>query len=130
MNEGKYISQKDKKPAQAKFLSFDPKTNWLWFQEEISYLFVPASQITEIKLVSATDGSINVYIRLDLRDRFEYKLINNTKTLTSAKKLAEDFITMIQNGKLPEKKKKQEPETNSNSDGLSALTVLMEDLKK
>ena len=115
---------------EKQFLGIDKKTKYLWWKEQVSFLFVSASQVTEIKLVAATDGSLNVYARVDLRDRFEYFLIDNKRTLATAKKLAEEFIELIQTGKISEKKKSEEKtETKTNLDGAEALTVLMEDLK-
>lgn len=119
------------------FLVVDKKTMWVWWQEEISYLFHPASQITEVKLIPVTDGSFNVFARVDLKDRFEYKLIDNKKTLAAAKKLAEDFAKMLQSKpissetidnpssatKLPEETEKTE------LNGLEALIQLKGDLK-
>jgi hypothetical protein len=104
-----------------KFISSDPKTNWTWWQDEISYLFIPAERITEVRLVPATDGSINVHARINLQDRFEYKLIENRKTLAAAKKLAEEFVKKIQ--------MKEAIETdNIETNGLKALEILMETL--
>lgn len=133
--------------VEKQFLGIHKSTNCLWWKEQISYLFIPASQITEIKLVTATDGSYNVYARVNLLDRFEYFLIDNKKTLSAAKKLAEEFIIMIQEAKTnkevsdkkQEKNKEESPnkkqeKTNgkkqeSNLNGAEALVVLMEDLK-
>lgn len=86
----------DKKPIQKKeFLAIDSKTKWAWYQEEISFLFHPVKDITDLKLVKANDGSFNIYIRLDLKNRFEDKFLDNKKTLAAARKLAEDFIRVV-----------------------------------
>lgn len=122
------------------FLVVDKKTMWVWWQEEISYLFHPASQITEVKLIPVTDGSFNVFARVDLKDRFEYKLIDNKKTLAAAKKLAEDFAKMLQSKPIssetidnpssatkPSEESKETEKTELN--GLEALIQLKGDLK-
>lgn len=112
----------------SKFLTRDAETNWLWFQEEISYLFVSPEQVTEIKIVPATNGSFNIYTRLDLKDRFEYKFVENCKTLTSAKKTSEDFIKMIKN--IQKKKQKNSKKKETEPESISALNKLVETLKK
>jgi hypothetical protein len=75
-----------------KFLTIDFNTNYIWWQEEVSYLYISADQITEIKITPTDNNTFNIYVRIDLKDRFEYKFIDNRKTLASAKKLAEDFV--------------------------------------
>lgn len=123
--------------TEKQFMGIDRKTNWIWWKEQISYLFISINQVTEIKLIPATDNSINIYARLDLKDRFEYFLIDNKKTLAAAKKLAEDFAKMLQSKpissetidnpssatKLPEETEKTE------LNGLEALIQLKGDLK-
>lgn len=125
--------------TEKQFMGIDRKTNWIWWKEQISYLFISINQVTEIKLIPATDNSINIYARLDLKDRFEYFLIDNKKTLAAAKKLAEDFAKMLQAKPIssetidsppatkPSEESKETEKTELN--GLEALIQLKEDLK-
>ena len=118
------------------FLAIDQKVKWIWWQEETTYLFHPTSQVTEVKLIPATDGSFNVYARVDLKDRFEYKLVDNKKTLAAAKKLAEEFTQMLLGLKdKPETKDSKETsetktEETDKLNGLEALLKLKADLEK
>ncbi len=131
---------------QSKLVSFDRQTGWLWFQEEISYVFIPADRVTEIRLVFATDNSVNIYTRIDMKDRLEYKLIGNKKTLAAAKKLAEDFVSTLKTAapadraaqRKPKETKEDDRESpkedlegivNKSSGSLDALAVLIEELK-
>ena len=142
--ESKTIQEK----VTAKFLSVDAKTNWLWFQEEISYLFISPDRVTEVKIIPTINNSFNVWARIDLKDRLEYKLIDTRKTLAAAKKLSEDFVLMLKTGTIPQKKKEEsekietveKSETikkkisdietkNLDTDSLSDLIALMEELK-
>ncbi|HQF36723.1 MAG TPA: hypothetical protein PLL26_03750 [Candidatus Dojkabacteria bacterium] len=142
--ESKTIQEK----VTAKFLSVDTKTNWLWFQEEISYLFISPDRVTEVKIIPTINNSFNVWARIDLKDRLEYKLIDTRKTLAAAKKLSEDFVLMLKTGTIPQKKKEEsekietveKSETikkkisdietkNLDTDSLSDLIALMEELK-
>jgi len=109
------------------FMGIDHKTKHVWWKEEMSYLFIPATQITEVKIVIASNDSFNIYARLNLFDRFEYKLIDNKKTLAAAKKLAEDFVKLIQkkDPEVEEIKQKKEPET----DALEALKALASEIE-
>ena len=116
---------------EKQFMGIDHSIKYMWWKEEISYLFIPVTQITEVKIVPATDSSFNVYARLDLKDRFEYKLIDNKKTLAAAKKLAEDFVKLIYQNSEPEKiTKTEETETVilENYNAIEALKNL--DLKE
>lgn len=124
--------QKTQEPQQQKvekqFMGLDRKTNWMWWKEQISYLFISTKQIVEVKLIPATDGSFNVYARIDLKDRFEYFLIDNKKTLAAAKKLAEEFAQILLG--IKEKNKSEEKESEvSNLNGLEALKLLKKDLE-
>jgi hypothetical protein len=122
--------QEQQSPKTSKqFLAIDKKVNWIWWQEEASYLFHPASQITEVKLIPASDNSFNVYARVDLKDRFEYKLVDNKKTLAAAKKLAEDFAKMLQSPKEEKLETVDSDKIKSDLNGLEALKLLKEDLK-
>jgi hypothetical protein len=86
-------SKKKTQTIMKSFLTLDLNNNYTWWKEEISYLYIPFSQITEIKITPTENNTFNVYARIDLKDRFEYKLIDNRKTLAAAKKLAEDFVS-------------------------------------
>ena len=110
---------------EKQFMGIDKKTNWIWWKEQMSYLFISVKQITEVRLIPATDSSFNVYARLDLKDKFEYFLIDNRKTLAAAKKLAEDFAKMLQSSK---EEKLETIETKSDLNGLEALRQLKTDL--
>ena len=136
------VSEQKPTPSkiQEKFLGVDRKLKWAWWQEEITYLFIPISQITEIKLVPVTDGSFNVYARVDLKDRFEYKIIENKKNINAAKKLAEDFVKLLKTNsetienKETDKTKSEKVETKDSDkikpiNGLEALLKLKEELK-
>lgn len=140
------VSEQKPTPSktQKSFLGVDSKTKWVWWQEEVSYLFIPVSQITEVKIVPATDGSCNVYARVDLKDRFEYKLIENKKNINAAKKLAEDFVKLLKTdsetieNKETDKTKSEKVETKDSDkikpdtkslNGLEALIKLKEELK-
>jgi len=128
------------KTNSIQFLAIDTKTSWIWFQEELSYLFIPISQIVEIKLVPATNNSINIYARLNLNDRFEYKMIENKKTLAAARKYVENFVMLLQSCRSGSSNKSIEQETEepkkteknniNNLDGFEALKQLVETLKK
>ena len=130
-------SEQKVEARRKEFLVVDKKTMWVWWQEEISYLFHPAAQITEVKLVPVTDGSFNVFARVDLKDRFEYKLIDNKKTLAAAKKLAEDFAKMLQAKPILSEttdnpssvSKTNEGTEKTELNGLEALIQLKGDLK-
>ncbi len=130
-----FPQQKQQEPQQQKiekqFMGLDRKTNWMWWKEQISYLFISTNQITEVKLIPATDGSFNVYARIDLKDRFEYFLIDNKKTLAAAKKLAEEFTQILLGIKEKEVSKTKDIEEINKSDlnGLEALKVLKKDLE-
>ena len=133
------MSEQQQKPTATKieksFMGIDHETKYLWWKEEISYLFLAAKQITEVKIVPATDSTFNVYARLDLKDRFEYKLIDNKKTLAAAKKLAEDFVKLLNQEYIIDAKdiptpKSETKETEKNLNGLEALLKLKEDLVK
>jgi hypothetical protein len=125
-------SQKISK-TEKQFMGIDPKTNWIWWKEQISYLFISTKQITEVKLISTTDGSINIYARIDLKDRFEYFLIDNKKTLTIAKKLAEDFVKIIKNSEnsteIVSVEEISETPIEKDLDGYEALKQLKKQLK-
>jgi hypothetical protein len=130
-------SEQKVEARRKEFLVVDKKTMWVWWQEEISYLFHPAAQITEVKLIPVTDGSFNVFARVDLKDRFEYKLIDNKKTLAAAKKLAEDFAKMLQAKPILSEttdnpssvSKTNEGTEKTELNGLEALIQLKGDLK-
>lgn len=124
---------------EKQFVGFDELTGYLWWKEEVSYLFISSNQITEIKIVGAANNSFNVYARIDLKDRFEYFLIDNKKTLTTAKKLSEDFIRMIHGKKKEIDKNNKSKESEKNieikgseeiKNGFEALIELAKDLKK
>ena len=94
----------------------------------------------EIKLVPATNNSINIYARLNLNDRFEYKMIENKKTLAAARKYVENFVMLLQSCRSGSSNKSIEQETEepkkteknniNNLDGFEALKQLVETLKK
>jgi len=115
--------------TEKQFMGIDHKTNWIWWKEQISYLFISATQITEVKLIPTTDNSINIYARVDLKDRFEYKLIDNKKTLAAAKKLAEDFTKMLQVKPILSETIDTSSPKETELNGLEALIQLKEDLK-
>lgn len=123
--------------TEKQFMGIDRKTNWIWWKEQISYLFISVNQVTEIKLITATDNSINIYARLDLKDRFEYFLVDNKKTLAAAKKLAEDFAKMLQAKPILSEttdnpssvSKTNEGTEKTELNGLEALIQLKGDLK-
>ena len=106
--------------VEKSFMGIDKLSKWTWWKEEMSYLFLPTSQITEVKIVIASNDSFNVYARLDLKDRFEYKLIDNKKTLAAAKKLSEEFIKMIY----------KDGKENELPDALKALADLKNEINK
>jgi hypothetical protein len=117
--------------TEKQFMGIDKETNWIWWKEQISYLFISANQITEVKLIPATDSSINVYARIDLKDRFEYFLIDNRKTLAAAKKLAEDFTKTIESKSYQkiETSNIKEESVEDNLNGFEALKQLKKQLK-
>lgn len=92
----KQKSEEKFQKTEKDFLSFNRKLKCIWWKDDDSLMFLPISQIMQIELIPATSNTYNVFARVNLRDRFEYKLIDNRKTLAAAKKLAEDFTRLIQ----------------------------------
>ncbi|MCK9439426.1 MAG: hypothetical protein WC188_04665 [Candidatus Caldatribacteriota bacterium] len=79
-----------------KFLALDLISKWTWWKEEVTYSFIPPYQIVELKISETTAKTFNIYAATrSVTGEISFKLMENKKTITSAKKYVEEIVRLM-----------------------------------